>query len=92
MKVRNWMALLFSFCLATTMNAQDSVPENWFNLDKSTSNVQGVSTEKVYKDIIKSKKGRTVIVAVIDSGVDAEHEDLKDVMWVNAGEIAGKRR
>jgi len=89
MKVRNWMALLFSFCLATTMNAQDSVPENWFNLDKSTSNVQGVSTEKVYKDIIKSKKGRTVIVAVIDSGVDAEHEDLKDVMWVNAGEIAG---
>ena len=89
MKVRNWMVLMFSFCLATTINAQDSVPENWFNLDKSTSNVQGVSTEKVYTDIIKSNKGRTVIVAVIDSGVDAEHEDLKDVMWVNSGEIAG---
>ena len=89
MKVRNWMVLVFSFCLATTINAQDSVPENWFNLDKSTSNVQGVSTEKVYTDIIKSNKGRTVIVAVIDSGVDAEHEDLKDVMWVNSGEIAG---
>lgn len=29
----------------------------------------------------------SVIVAVIDSGVDYEHEDLKDNMWVNAGEI-----
>ena len=28
-------------------------------------------------------------MAVIDSGVDAEHEDLKDVMWVNEDEIAG---
>jgi len=26
-------------------------------------------------------------VAVIDSGIDAEHEDLKDIMWVNADEI-----
>ncbi|MEL6718599.1 MAG: S8 family peptidase, partial [Bacteroidota bacterium] len=31
--------------------------------------------------------GRTIIVAVIDSGVDPDHEDLKDVMWVNADEI-----
>lgn len=35
------------------------------------------------------KKSETVVVAVIDSGVDYEHEDLKSVMWVNAGEIAG---
>lgn len=89
MKVRNWMAFMFSFCFVATINAQDSVPENWFNLDKSNANVQGVSTEKVYKDILKGKKGQTVIVAVIDSGVDAKHEDLKDVMWVNTGEIAG---
>ena len=89
MKVRNGMTFMFSFCLVATISAQDSVPENWFNLDKSSANVQGVSTEKVYKDIIKGKKGQTVIVAVIDSGVDANHEDLKDVMWVNPGEIAG---
>ncbi len=89
MKVRNWMALMFSFCLIATINAQDSVPENWFNLDKSSANVQGVSTEKVYTDILKGKKGKTVIVAVIDSGVDANHEDLKEVMWVNPGEIPG---
>ena len=31
----------------------------------------------------------SIIVAVIDEGVDYTHEDLKDNMWVNTGEIAG---
>jgi len=89
MKVRNLMVLGFAFLMGTVMNAQDSVPENWFNLDKGGADVQGVSTEKVYTSLLKGKKSQTVIVAVIDSGVDAEHEDLKDVMWINPGEIAG---
>jgi subtilisin family serine protease len=29
------------------------------------------------------------VVAVIDSGVDAGHEDLQDVMWINEDEIPG---
>ena len=33
--------------------------------------------------------GPSVIVAVIDTGVDYNHPDLKDVMWTNPGEIAG---
>lgn len=32
---------------------------------------------------------RSVIVAVIDTGVDIDHEDLADNIWVNPGEIAG---
>ena len=36
-----------------------------------------------------TKGNRSVIVAVIDQGVDYNHEDLKDNMWVNEGEIAG---
>ena len=31
--------------------------------------------------------GRGIIVAVIDTGVDYNHEDLKDNIWVNLGEI-----
>ncbi len=70
-------------------NAQNSAPENWFNLDKEMDGVQGVSTERTYKELLKTRKGTTVIVAVIDSGVDWEHEDLKDVMWVNTDEKPG---
>ena len=32
---------------------------------------------------------RDVVIALIDSGVDASHEDLQNVLWTNAGEIAG---
>ena len=66
----------------------DTFP-NWFNLDQSQDNVMGVSTEQTYKTLLKGKKGETVIVAVIDSGVDIEHEDLKDVIWRNPGEKPG---
>lgn len=31
--------------------------------------------------------GNDVVVVVIDTGVDYEHEDLKDNMWINSGEI-----
>lgn len=72
----------------TGANAQDNAPANWFNLDPSRDGIPGLGTESLYKRLA-GKKGETVIVAVIDSGVDYEHEDLKDVMWVNPGEIPG---
>ena len=32
---------------------------------------------------------REVIVAVVDGGIDYEHEDLKDNVWINEDEVAG---
>ncbi len=83
------LVFLVSLFAANMIFAQSSTPENWYNLDPQTDGVSGMSTDKAYKELLKGKKGETVIVAVIDSGVDFEHEDLKDVMWVNPGEIAG---
>jgi subtilisin family serine protease len=73
----------------TSLHAQEAPPKNWFNLDPQTDSIGGVSTERTYQNLLKGKKGRTVIVAVLDSGVDYEHEDLREVMWVNADEIPG---
>ena len=53
---------------------------NWYNGDK------GMQTQKGYKKI-KNRKSSTVIVAVIDSGIDIEHEDLKGKIWTNPKEI-----
>ena len=66
------------------------VPKNWHQLDKSESGYYGISLDKAYK-LIKSKglKSRTVIVAVIDSGIDTLHEDLKSILWTNTKEIPG---
>ncbi len=84
---RAGIAALVTLALATVATAQSKAPENWFNLDASENSVNGVSTEKMYSQLLKGKKGQTVIVAVIDGGVDAEHEDLKDIMWTNPREI-----
>ncbi len=85
-------SLLFAFCLTLTFvsQAQLSAPtENWQHLDKMEDGVMGVSTDKVYSELLKGKTSTPVIVAVIDGGVDPLHEDLKDVMWKNPGEIPG---
>lgn len=77
------------FAFSTSIYAQTKAPDNWFNLDPTENNVNGVSTEKVYSELLKGKTGRTVVVAVIDGGVDYFHEDLKDIIWNNPREIPG---
>src|SRR5690606_12110713 len=49
----------------------------------------GMSVDRAYDEIIKNKKGTTTIVAVIDSGIDIDHEDLQGAIWTNPKEIAG---
>ncbi|MBT4790161.1 MAG: S8 family serine peptidase [Halobacteriovoraceae bacterium] len=48
----------------------------------------GVSVDKSYLSPLGLEK-EEIIVAVVDTGVDYNHEDLKAVMWHNPGEIAG---
>lgn len=59
----------------------------WPHLDLVTDTIPGMSVHKAYRDIIKNKKGKTVIVAVMDSGIDIDHEDLDDVIWTNKDEV-----
>lgn len=95
MKRVSLAATLLLFSLAFELGAQNAAskaPENWFNLDWTQDGVPGVSTEKTYTTLLNGKKGVPVVVAVIDGGVEATHEDLKSVMWVNAREIPGNKK
>ena len=69
--------------------ATKEIPSDWYLKDPETDSVQGVSAERAYSTVLKGKPSRTVVVAVIDSGVDIEHEDLKDNLWINEDEVAG---
>lgn len=62
---------------------------NWQNLDLKKDTIFGISTDKAYLELLKGKKSTPVIVAVLDGGVDLNHEDLKRVIWVNKKEIPG---
>jgi len=83
------ITILASLFFVLAASAQNKRPDNWFNLDASKDSVNGVSTEKTYSELLKGKKSTTIIVGVLDSGVDYMHEDLKDIMWTNSKEIAG---
>lgn len=61
--------------------------KNWGHADLILDTIPGMSVDKAYNEIIKNKKGKTVVVAVLDSGMDLEHEDLRDVLWTNKDEI-----
>jgi len=56
---------------------------NWQNMDLQKDSVFGISTEKAYNGLLKGKTPQPVIVAVIDAGVDTNHEDLMAILWHN---------
>ncbi|MFY2507442.1 S8 family peptidase [Vibrio pectenicida] len=62
---------------------------DWFNMSANYSNLQGVGADYVYESTLPPLKPQPIIVAVLDSGVDIEHEDLKNKLWINKDEIPG---
>ena len=63
----------------------------WSHMDLQTDSIPGMSILKAYQ-FLEGKKGVSVIVAIADSGIDVEHEDLTGVVWVNPSEIAGNNK
>jgi len=61
-------------------------PENWFNLSP-IDGAEGVRTEETYISY-GMPESEDIIVAVIDSGVDVNHEDLQGKIWINSDEVA----
>ncbi|MDN3612349.1 S8 family peptidase [Vibrio ostreicida] len=62
---------------------------DWFNASANYSSLQGVGADYVYESLMPPLKPQPVIVAVLDSGVDVDHEDLKNKLWTNVDEIPG---
>jgi subtilisin family serine protease len=72
--------------LAEDVNFNDPQANRVWAFNDASRN--GVSVTKAYGEL-PSRAAKNIIVAVVDTGVDYNHEDLKDVMWVNKKEIAG---
>ncbi len=83
--MKNNLLLIALFVVSVSFGQKKKV-ENWQTMDPTADNIYGVGAEEALK-ALKGKKSKTIIVAVIDSGVDPNHEDLKDVIWTNPGEI-----
>jgi subtilisin family serine protease len=66
--------------------------KRWSDLDIVKDTVPGMSVDKAYKELLKGKKGTKIIVGIVDSGLDIDHEDLKGKIWTNTKEIAGNKK
>ncbi len=89
--MKNIITLLIFTVFSFTIQAQ-TASKDWLLLDYTTDSVPGISAKKAYAELLKGRKSVPVIVAVIDGGVDYMHEDLKDIMWHNPGEIPGNKK
>ena len=77
-----------SFAQIKDVKQLDQQYMNWYNQDLEQDNILGISINKAYETLLKGKTPKKkVVVAVIDSGIDIEHEDLKGRIWVNKDEI-----
>ncbi len=99
---RTYLSLIAALALSFSVNAQSTTTftakkaaltenqlQRWSHLDLAKDSIPGMSVDKAYAELLKNKKGVKVIVGIVDSGVDIEHEDLKAVVWTNKKEIAG---
>jgi subtilisin family serine protease len=90
-------ALALAPLAAAPLRAQaampDTAPANWHLLDVTAERVPGISAERAYRELLSGLRPRdTVVVAIIDSGIEIDHPDLAGVVWTNPREVAGNRR
>lgn len=92
-QVSNSGATLTAISAPLNITKKAPITENdlkrWSHLDLVKDTIPGMSVDRAYSELLKNKKGVPVIVGIVDSGVDIEHQDLKSVVWTNAKEIAG---
>ena len=86
MKQMNKLLLAATLLTGLGLSAQQAAPNNWWEMDRAENSFPGVSAA-LANEYLQGKQATTVVVAVIDSGVDIEHEDLADAVWTNPGEI-----
>src|SRR5436190_5273489 len=68
-------------------------PRNWQLLDEATDHIPGISVERAYRELLTGKAPKqTVLVAIIDNGIDTSHVDLRANLWVNPKEIGGNKK
>lgn len=72
--------------------SRDDYSDSWQLLDYQKDSVYGISLQKAYNELLQDKKPHPVVVAVLDSGVDTAHVDLKGRIWTNLDEIPGNKK
>jgi len=65
-------------------------PQDWYHRSREEEQIPGLATRTAYETVLKDRSPHdTVVVAIIDSGIDVDHEDLASTTWTNDNEVPG---
>lgn len=92
-----WGVLVLSgmFCqvqaqkVKVTEGKKNASFEGWHLRSYETDGVYGAGVNQAYEYLKNREPKARTVVGIVDGGVDVTHEDLKDVLWRNPGEIPG---
>ncbi len=84
------LSVLFGYLILFSPLAAQEVFEKWYQLGPESEFPTGIRSEEWYSSA-PAGKPKTIIVAVLDSGVDIYHPDLRDNIWINRDEIPGNK-
>lgn len=79
--------IIIAVSLAQTTPVRPKL-KGWHLLNYQQDGYYGTGVKEAYQ-LLAGRKSSTVIIAVIDSGIDTLHEDLKQNLWTNTKEIPG---
>jgi hypothetical protein len=59
-------------------------PTNWQLLDPAMDHIPGIAANRAMKELLAGKAPKqTVLVAIIDNGIDTSHVDLRANLWTS---------
>ena len=82
-----YVSLFFAVAFAQQMPEKPKL-KGWHLLNYQMDGYFGTGVKEAY-ELLAGRKTTTVVIAVIDSGIDTLHEDLKANLWTNPNEIPG---
>ena len=78
----------YSFAFSQEDKKEDKDLMTWYHKDFNATKIYGINTQNAYKFLeSKGLKPKTVVVGVIDSGVEVDHPGLIKNMWKNPNEV-----
>lgn len=60
---------------------------NWHHKDIIDDTIPGISLQKAYTRILEKKEPKEIIIAILDTEIDINHEGISNQIWVNSNEI-----
>ncbi len=78
----------FGYAYSQDKKTDDKDLMTWYHKDFATTKIYGVNTQNAYKFLeSKGLTPKTVVVGVLDSGVEVDHPGLVKNIWKNPNEV-----